>query len=215
MYLPHAFRETDVDALHQLVTAYPLATLVTSSDDGLDANHIPMLLDRDPAPFGTLRGHVARGNAVWQHAAGSEALAIFHGPNVYVSPSWYPTSQQTGKAVPTWNYIVVHAHGRLRIVEDAAWLRAHVEALTRAHESQRSAGWSVSDAPADFIDRMLAGIVGIEMVMTRLEGKAKLSQNRTPEDREAVIEALMRQPDCQSQAVAAVMRERPPNTPRH
>ena len=209
MYIPEAFREDNVPALHEMMRAHPLATVVTATVDGLDANHIPLLVDAEPGPYGTLRGHVARANAMWKQAsADADALVLFHGPNTYVSPSWYPSKQQTGKAVPTWNYMVVHAHGRPRFIEDADWLRAHVTALSAAHEAGRSPAWQVADAPDGFIDAMVRGIVGIEMPITRLVGKWKLSQNRTAEDRNAVVAALESDPAPAAQAVAAAMRER-------
>ena len=209
MYVPEAFRQHDVAALHAMMRAYPLATLVTATADGLDANHIPLLLDPEPAPFGTLRGHVARANRIWEHASGdADALVIFHGPDAYVSPSWYPSKQQTGKAVPTWNYVVVHAYGRPRFIDDSTWLRAHVTALSRQHESGRTPSWEVGDAPGDYIDAMVRGIVGLEMPIARLTGKWKLSQNRTPADRDAVIVALEAAAEADPRAVAAAMRGR-------
>jgi transcriptional regulator len=209
MYVPQAFRPDDVATMHDIMRSHPLATLVTTTDGGLDANHIPLLLDAEPAPYGTLRGHVARGNDMWQRTLpDTDVLVIFHGPDAYVSPSWYPSKRETGKAVPTWNYIVVHAHGRPRFIDDAAWLRAHVEALSAMHESGRSPAWQVTDAPAGYIDAMLLGIVGVEIPIARLAGKLKLSQNRTPADRDAVIAALESDAAHGARAVAAAMRAR-------
>jgi transcriptional regulator len=172
MYVPRHFEESRPEVLRELVRTHPFATLVTWTGDGLEAEHLPMELDLEPAPLGTLVGHVARANPVWKRtAAGVEALAIFRGPHGYVSPGWYPTKADTGKVVPTWNYAVVHVSGRLRFVEDRAWLRAFVERLTRRYEAGRTAPWAVSDAPADFIDAMLGAIVGVELVVTRFAGK--------------------------------------------
>jgi transcriptional regulator len=189
MYLPPQFREDRVPVLHGLIERYPLAAIVTLGDDGLTANHIPMLILPEPAPFGTLVGHVARGNALWREAE-SAALAIFSGPEHYISPSWYPAKQEHGKVVPTWNYAAVHAHGVLRIHDDKEWLRDLVTRLTKTHEAQFAQPWSVSDAPADYIDGLLKGIVGIEIKIERLEGKWKMSQNRSDEDRESAAAKL-------------------------
>ncbi|HEX7045321.1 MAG TPA: FMN-binding negative transcriptional regulator, partial [Burkholderiales bacterium] len=130
MHVPKHFEETRIDVLHAFIRAHPFATLITLSADGLEANHLPLVFDSEPAPLGTLRGHVARANPVWQHYRPDvDALAVFHGPHAYISPGWYPSKRETGKVVPTWNYVVVHAHGPLRVVEDRAWLRSHLETL--------------------------------------------------------------------------------------
>ncbi|GAB4436905.1 MAG: FMN-binding negative transcriptional regulator [Rhodocyclaceae bacterium] len=191
MYIPTHFAEPRVDVLHRLIRARPLATLVTLSSGGLDANHIPLHLSERPGPLGTLRGHVARANPVWNDIAPDvEALAIFHGPDTYVSPSWYPTKAETGRVVPTWNYVVVHACGRLRVVDDAAWLRAHLGALTAHNEAAFTEPWHIEDAPSDFTDKLIGAIVGIEIVITRLSGKWKASQNQTAGNRAGVVRGL-------------------------
>jgi len=191
MHLPSHFRETRVDVLHRLIREHPLGALVTLDAKGLDANHIPFEIDFEPAPFGTLRGHVARANPVWRNfLQETEALVIFQGAHAYVTPSWYPTKRETGKVVPTYNYAVVHAYGRLRAVEDREWLRELVTRLTDHHEASRTEPWHVGDAPPDYIDQMLAAIVGIEIPITRLLGKWKVSQNRVPADRDGVVEGL-------------------------
>ena len=208
MYLPKHFEETRVEVLHALVRAHPLAALVTLGAGGLEANHIPFEIDPDPAPFGTLRGHVARANPVWRELSrGADALAIFQGPATYVSPSWYPTKQEGGKVVPTWNYAVVHAYGPLRAVDDPAWLRAFVERLTNRHESGRTAPWHVTDAPADYVDKMVTAIVGIELPVTRLLGKWKTSQNRPARDRAGVVAGLEQDGGDAARAMAALVRE--------
>lgn len=181
MYVPDHFREDRTDVLHQAVRDIAFATLVTP---GLDANHLPMLLGE-----GVLRGHVARANPVWKNGD-SEALAIFLGPHAYVSPNWYPSKAQTGKAVPTWNYLTVHARGTIRWISDADWLRTHVAVLSDAHEATREAPWKVGDAPASYIDSLLRAIVGFELAVTNLEGKWKLSQNRDAADRAGVKNGL-------------------------
>jgi len=203
MYVPAQFRKDDVAMLHALIREHSLATLVTLGANGLVANHIPMEIDPDPLPWGTLRGHVARANPVWQsYAKDVQALAIFVGPQTYITPSWYRTKQETGKVVPTWNYAVVHAYGHLGIVEDRTWLRNLVERLTRTHEAGRQLSWSVTDAPDDFIEGQLKGIVGLEICIARLEGKWKVSQNREPTDRTGVVSGLRAAADGDSQAMA-------------
>lgn len=191
MYVPAHFEESRPEVLRRLIHDHPLAALVTLGSDGLNANHIPMELDADPAPLGTLRGHVARANPVWRDfSPGVDALAIFQGPQAYVSPAWYQTKQETGKVVPTYNYAVVHAGGPMRIIEDRAWLRAFVERLTNRHEAGRPQPWKVTDAPADFIEHMLGAIIGIEIPLTKLAGKWKVSQNRPATDLDGVVRGL-------------------------
>jgi len=191
MYIPKQFAEPRVDVLHRLIRANPLATLVTLSSDGLEANHIPLHLSPDPGPLGTLRGHVARANPVWSDFASDvESLAIFHGRNAYITPSWYPTKQETGKVVPTWNYVVAHAYGKLRVIDDPVWLRSHLDALTAHNEASFASPWHIGDAPADYIDRLLGAIVGIEIVVARLVGKRKASQNQPAENQAGVLRGL-------------------------
>lgn len=207
MYLPKHFEETRVETLHALIRAHPLGALVTLAPGGLDANHLPFEVDPDPAPFGTLRGHVARANPVWREFTREvEALVLFQGPETYISPSWYPSKQETARVVPTWNYVVVHAHGPLRIVDDRAWLRAFVERLTNRHEAGRRDPWKVTDAPADYVDRQVEAIVGLEIPIARLAGKWKVSQNRPARDRDGVVEGLRRQGDAASAAMAEAVR---------
>lgn len=207
MYVPRHFDESRPEALRELVRDHPFATLVTWTGEGLEANHLPMELDAEPAPYGTLVGHVARANPVWQRtAAAVDALAIFRGPQGYVSPGWYPTKAETGKVVPTWNYAVVHATGRLRFIEDRAWLRALVERLTRRYEAGRPTPWAVSDAPPEFLDAMLGAIVGVELVVTGLAGKWKLGQNRPRADRDGMMHGLAAEPSASAVELAAMMR---------
>jgi len=213
MYVSTHFEETRVDVLHDLIRAHPLGALVTLSASGLDANHIPFEVDPDPGPFGTLRGHVARANPVWREFSSAvDALVIFRAAGAYISPSWYPTKQATGKVVPTWNYAVVHAHGALGIIDDRAWLRAFVERLTDRHESGRSDPWKVTDAPADFVEAMLGGIVGIEIPIARLTGKWKVSQNRPAHDRAGVVAGLTREGGEARQAMADMVDGAAPKT---
>ena len=206
MYLPSYFEETRVDALHELMRERPLATLVTLAAEGLVANHIPLEIDPEPAPFGTLIGHVARANPVWRDFSPDVlALAVFQGPQAYVSPSWLATKTETGKVVPTWNYVVVHAHGPLRVIDDVAWLRAFVERLTNRHEATRPQPWKVADAPAEYVETQLRAIVGIEIPVQKLVGKWKASQNRTEADREGIRQALAQAHDADGSAMARVM----------
>jgi len=210
MYLPRHFEESRVEVMHALIREHPLGMLVTLGPDGLNANHIPIEVDPEPAPFGTLRGHVARANPVWRdHVADVEALVVFQGPAGYVTPSWYPTKRQTGKVVPTYNYAVVHAYGPLRIVEDAAWLRNLVGQLTDRFEAARAEPWQVTDAPASYINAQLRAIVGIEIPLTRLLGKWKMSQNKSAEDRAGVAEALLAGDHPDAAALARAMKQSP------
>jgi len=191
VYIPAANEEKRVPVLHALMVSHPLATLVTMGSGGLVASHIPMVLEEDGSPFGMLRGHVARTNTQWSDIVPSiDALAIFAGPNHYISPSWYPAKAEHGKVVPTWNYAVVHAYGPLKVIEDKQWLRAHVSRLTSIHEAAFTAPWSITDAPQEYLQALLNGIVGIELPIRRLEGKWKLSQNRSEKDRDGVAAGL-------------------------
>lgn len=209
MYNPSHFREERVDVLYQLIRANPLATLITFGSEGLAANHIPMLLRADPAPFGTLVGHVSRANPVWRDLrAGVDALAIFQGPDSYISPSWYPSHQETGRVVPTWNYAVVHAHGPLGVFEDPALLDRHVRELTGIEEARMPRPWLPEEAPPDFLRDMLKGIVGLEIPIARLEGKWKVNQNRLPQDRAGAVEGLRALGDPASASMADLITER-------
>ena len=196
MYIPKHFEEPRTEVMYELMRARPLATLVTLSSGGLNANHIPLYLSEQlgtdaSAPYGILRGHVARANPLWSDCVNDvEVLAIFHGPDSYITPSWYATKQETGKVVPTWNYAVVHAYGALRVIDDAAWIRTQLEALTAHNEAGFSQPWSVADAPADFIEKLIANIVGIEIVITKLSGKWKVSQNQPAQNQASVITGL-------------------------
>lgn len=207
MYQPAAFVQAEPAALAALIAQRPLATLVHAQDDGLAADLIPM--QWRPAAdglAGTLVGHVARANPLWRTAHGRPVLALFQGPQAYVSPSWYPSKAATGQVVPTWNYTVVQAHGVLHAIDDLTWLRALVEALTHQHEGKRPQPWQVADAPADYTDKMLRAIVGIEIAVTRLEGKWKLSQNRSLPDRLGVVAGLGAEPGDEARAMAALVR---------
>lgn len=207
MYVPSHFEVTDSAALHSLIREHPLGALVTNGPQGLDANHLPFEIDPEPAPHGRLLAHVARANPLWRHAGDAEVLVVFQGVSGYITPSWYPTKKETGKVVPTYNYAVVHAYGRMRAIDDPAWLRAFVERLTDRHESTREQPWRVNDAPASYVDPMLNAIVGIEVTITRLAGKFKMSQNRPMPDRLGVIAGLEASDGANGHAMARLMRD--------
>ncbi|MBO3276014.1 FMN-binding negative transcriptional regulator [Pseudomonas schmalbachii] len=191
MYLPSAFRQDDPAEMLRLIAETRLATLVTSGEQGLQASHLPLLLEPGEGERGTLYGHLARGNPQWRElAASAEALLIFQGPDAYVSPAFYPAKAEHGKVVPTWNYIAVHAYGQAEVIEDAPRLLDIVSRLTRLHEADREQPWAVSDAPDDYIAGMLRAIVGFRLPIGRLEGKWKLSQNRSQADLQGVRQGL-------------------------
>jgi transcriptional regulator len=189
MYVPPHFAETDVAKLHEAIRRSGLPVLITPAADGLIASHVPLMLDPDPAPYGTLYGHFSAANP---HAkpASAETLAIFTGPDAYISPNWYKTKDETGKVVPTWNYVAIHAYGTLELFNDAASLHALVSRLTDLHETGIPNPWKVADAPEAYIQGQLKGIVGFRMPITKLQGKWKMSQNRPPADRAGVKAAL-------------------------
>jgi len=209
MYVPQHFEETDRAVLHALIQAHPLGTWVTPGDDGaLIANHVPFLVDAERGEHGTLVAHVARANPVWRSfSRSSDSIVVFQGAHAYVSPSWYPGKQAHGKVVPTWNYAVVHAHGRPQAIDDRDWLLRLVSRLTDTNEAAQARPWKVADAPSDYIDQMLKAIVGIEIPIARLEGKWKLSQNRPEVDRLGVAAGLAARDDAMAAAVAALMRK--------
>lgn len=209
MYIPAIFREERLEPILEIISEHPLATLITLGPEGLVANHIPLIHSREPAPWGTLRGHMARPNTQWrEYRPEVEALAVFTGPQTYISPNWYPTKDQTGKVVPTWNYAVVHAYGRLESYTDPERLRSHLTELTATQEARFNDPWSINDAPSDFIDALLNSIVGIELKISRFEGKWKVSQNRTVQDREGVAYALENEPAESCPEMARLVRER-------
>jgi transcriptional regulator len=190
MYTPSHYEETRPEALHDVLVKHPLGVLVTCGSQGLDANHLPFELD---AAAGILRAHVARKNPVWQQVAqGDEVLVVFRADEAYISPSWYPTKHETGRQVPTWNYRVVHVHGRITVHDDEKYVRGVVARLTRRHEADQPVPWKMGDAPAAYIDEELKAIVGIEIAVTRMVGKFKLSQMEETRDRVGAGEALVR-----------------------
>ncbi|PWF46104.1 FMN-binding negative transcriptional regulator [Massilia glaciei] len=203
MYGPKHFDESHIDVMHGLIGTHPLGTLVMHGAAGLSADHIPFEIaaPASDAPFGVLRAHVARANPLWRQG-GQQALVVFQGPGAYISPAHYAEKAISGKVVPTWNYAAVHAHGTLRAIEDPAWLLALLERLTARHEGTRAMPWSVHDAPRDYVDQLLKAIVGIEIPLERMQGKWKVSQNRSQQDQDGIAAGLADDP------FAALMRQR-------
>jgi transcriptional regulator len=211
LYLPAQFKEERIDVLHSLIREHPFATLVSMNAAGLVANHIPMRIDASAAPFGVLRGHVARANPVWtEFRSDIEALAIFQGPHTYISPSLYPSKQTTGEVVPTWNYVVVQASGTLRFIHEADWLRDFVSTLTDEQEAGRAQPWKMTDAPEAYLERMLGMIVGFELSISGISGKWKLGQNRTLADRQGLVQGLKQSPNADARELASLLAEREP-----
>jgi transcriptional regulator len=209
MYQPPHFIEPRLEVKHELIRAHPLGLLISLADGAPIANPLPFLLDAHAAPLGLLRAHLARGNAHWRALQSSPSvLVVFQGVNTYVTPSWYQTKRETGKVVPTWNYAMVQVRGTMRVIEDRDWLFAQVTALTNVHEGPREQRWAVTDAPAGFIDSQLKGIVGLEMEIAAIDGKWKVSQNRSAEDVRGVIAGLAETDDPSAQEMARLMRER-------
>jgi transcriptional regulator len=205
MYIPRQFEETRTEVMHAFIRQQPLGALVLATPQGLNVDHLPFLVDAGVPPLGVLRAHVARANPVWQMAPTGEAVAIFQGPDGYITPSWYASKRATGKVVPTWNYVVVHAHGPVRFVDDPAWLRAHLEELVATHEAGRAPPWQIGDAPADYVDKLIGHIVGVELPITRLEGKWKVGQNRAAEDRQGMVDGLLAEGTPAAAALAALI----------
>jgi transcriptional regulator len=213
LYKPEVFRESELAKLHDHISACGLATLVTTGADGPIISHVPLILNCEPAPYGELIGHLARANAQSRLSDPVQpAVAVFMGPDAYVSPSWYASKKENPRVVPTWNYVAVHARGRLEVFEDAERLKAAVTRLTERHEARFAQPWQVADAPADFLARMLRGIVGIRLVIEQIVGKTKLSQNRSGSDRQGVIAALSASNRPAAREVAELMRASMPAT---
>ncbi|SIT35374.1 FMN-binding negative transcriptional regulator [Paraburkholderia piptadeniae] len=211
MYIPAHFEENRLEVLHRLITDYPLGSLVTVGPNGLDANHVPFEFDAGKGPHGTLHAHVARANPVWQEVAERpDALVIFQGPTAYISPTWYPSKHETHHQVPTYNYMVVHAHGPIVVRDDEAFVRGLVARLTRKMEAGEPVPWKMGDAPADYISQMLGAIVGIEIEIAKLTGKWKLSQNKASADRRGAAAALNERNSDEQRAVADAMLAAPP-----
>ena len=207
MYIPRSFAETDTSTLHAFIAAHPFGALITASD-GLFATHLPLVLRADAGSLGTLEGHVARANEHHRRIARScEALVIFAGPHAHISPEWYPSKAESGKVVPTWNYVAVHAYGTVRLVDDPTFLREHLARLTARHEPERGSAWTTDDPPAEYLTQQLGGIIAIEMTISRLEGKWKMSQNRGEADVSGVVEGLRGSGNMQDAAVADIVAD--------
>ena len=208
MYEPPLHVQPDVAEQHALIRNHPLGLLISHGASGLLANAIPFLIDASRGAHGVLQAHVARANPQWRDLQGaSEALVVFQGQQHYVTPSWYATKRETGKVVPTWNYLIVQARGVPRVIEDAPWLRAQIEALTNAREGARDIPWAVGDAPDDFIAMQMRAIVGLEIELTDIKGKWKVSQNRNAADRAGVIAGLEAEGDDAAEAMAGIVRK--------
>ena len=206
MYLPSAFRQDDLAELHAQLQANPFALLTSAGAAGVQASHLPLLLEPGEGEFGTLYGHFARANPHWRDLqGGTEALAVFSGPDAYISPGWYPAKAEHGKVVPTWNYIAVHARGPVELIEEPERLLQIVSRLSDQHESGRERPWAVSDAPREYIDSMLRAIVGFALPIRRLEGKWKLGQNRSAADQQGVRDGLASSPSPRDRELAARM----------
>jgi transcriptional regulator len=203
MYVNPSHQLTDREAIFSLIASHPLGAWVCHGREGLIANHVPFLLDRGRGPHGTLIGHVARANGVWRELdAATPSVVMFQGPQAYITPGWYPGKTEHGRVVPTWNYMVAHAHGVARAIEDREWLLDMLNRLTNAQEARQAAPWSVSDAPRSFIDKLMGVIVGIELPIERLEGKLKVSQDEANQDRHGTVQGLRNKPGDETEAVA-------------
>ena len=208
MHVQTHFEESRPPVLHDLVRAHPLATFIVLQGDEIVVDHVPLIVSTDVGDCGVLRGHVPRTNSIWETFDGkTKAVAVFQGPATYITPSWYPSKLQHGKVVPTWNYVVAHAHGCPRAIHDPDWLLSHLNELTDKQESKHRLPWKVSDAPTDFTDKMVRRIVGIEMPISSLEGKWKVSQNRPESDRLGVAAGLRNQGDENSLAMATLVNQ--------
>jgi transcriptional regulator len=208
VYTPKHFEESRTDVLHELIRAQPLATFIVARDGEIVVNHFPLVVSDDGSEFGVLKGHVPRANTIWESLRGdTSAVAVFQGPSAYITPSWYPSLHQHGKALPTWNYVVAHARGQPIAVEDRDWLIDHLNTLVDQQESTQAAPWKLADAPSEYVDAMLGRIVGIEMRIAVLQGKRKLSQNRSDADRLGVAAGLRNQGNDAALALAALVRE--------
>jgi len=209
MYQPPQFRENRKAIMHELMRSHPFATLVSIKDGDICVDHLPLLVHSEASQSGTIRGHIAKGNPLWRNgSAGFSALAIFQGPQAYITPSWYPSKKEHGRVVPTWNYAVVHARGKMRFIDDRDWLAAHLIELVKRHEGHRVVPWKISDAPDDYVGRQLKGIVGLELEVTDLEGKWKVSQNKDAKDRKGVQRGLLIEADRDAASMAKLVGTR-------
>ena len=207
MYVPDHYRVDDIADMHGMMRANPFAVLVSHGADGLVATHLPTVLKADAGEIGVIEAHFARANPHWKmfDPSGTDALLIYSGPHIYIRPSWYPTKAENGKVVPTWNYAAVHVYGRVELVHEADWLHAHVSDITHQQEAANDEPWAVSDAPEEYTKVMLRGIVGMRFEITRVEGKRKMSQNKSDVERRGVVEGLRSQDDSNAAVVAQLV----------
>ena len=208
MYFPSYFDESRLPVLQEFMQRHPFAAVVANIPTGIEANHVPLILDPARGKFGTLRGHIARANPMWrQAAAGTEMLAIFQGSSHYISPNWYPSKKEDARVVPTWNYVVVHTRGSIEWFSDPAWLRGLLEVTTNLHERAYQNPWKISDAPDEYLQGMLGAIVGFEIPIDAVSGKWKLSQNRSAADRAGVVSALGGHAEASAQEMATLISQ--------
>ena len=207
MHIPKHFAQNDPEQLKDLIRTYPFATLITHSAAGIEANHIPLLLAESDGK-NVLQGHIAKANPLWKQVqSGAEVLVIFHGPNSYISPNYYPTKQEHGKVVPTWNYVTVHVKGAMNYIHDADWNREIITRLTDHHEAGQVTPWSVVDAPEAFTEKMLSAIVGLQIDIFSMVGKWKVSQNQPEQNKQGVVDGLSQGADREGQQMAALVKE--------
>ena len=205
MYIPAKFKQENIEDLISIMRQYPFATLVANSYDGIEVTHLPVLLEKVNDEL-VLKAHVAKANKIWRQVeSGSEVLVIFNGPNCYISPNHYPTKAENGKAVPTWNYVVVHAKGSISYSHDTEWIYSVIDKLTTEHESTLDNPWSITDAPEEFIDKMLPAVVGLEIIINSISGQWKLSQNQPEVNKQGVISGLNAHGDHASTTMAAMI----------
>ena len=206
MHIPKKFRQEDTNKLIALIRDFPFATLIGSNESGAHVMHLPLLIKSEDGQSYSLNGHIAKVNPFWQQIKqGDNVVAVFHGSNCYISPNHYPTKLEHGKAVPTWNYVVVHAEGNIKFRHDKEWLYTHIDELSQQHEQKSEKPWSINDAPEDYIQKMLPAIVGIEISINNIEGKWKLSQNQPEKNQQGVIQGLMDSKNPNAQAIVKMM----------
>ena len=208
MYLPKKFEEKATETLHTLINNYPFGALIINCDGEIVANHMPFLFEPSRGDFGALNCHVAKANSVWRSMSeDTECLVIFQGPDCYISPSWYPSKRHHGKAVPTWDYVVVHARGYPKVIDNSEWLINHVSDLSSMHEVNRPNPWKVSDAPVEYINRMIGAIIGIEITISKLSGKWKVSQNRPKSDQLGILAGLETEDSQGARAISDIIKK--------
>lgn len=207
MYTPPHFVQHDIETMQALMRSQPLATLVTQHAQGIEINHIPLLLHATSTGCGLLAGHLPRANALTKNTQALNVSAIFHGPNAYISPNWYASQAETKQFVPTWNYTAVHAHGQMKLIDSADWMREHLTQFSNALESHLNQPWSIDDAPANHIDKLLTHLIGVEIIIEKLEGKWKVSQNRPERDRHSAAAELEKTGNSNALAIAQLMRQ--------